>query len=149
MNQILSTYCVGYLDVCNQHCSKNLQENLGDSVGESTKYMWWGMFIVESEEPLKLAEYPFFIVDNVDDQGKVYLIKDIRFSVPVLVHKLDSVFNTEWSESGKDLFYAGSLEDSEQICLSLLELKKFSSAVELVCNTLPLKILKICVSEKV
>lgn len=145
MNEILSTYCIGFLDVCNRHCSAKLQENLGASVGENTKYIWWGMFIAESEQPLKLATYPFFIVDNVDEQGKVYLIKDVRFVKPMLVHEL----NTELQESDAEnqCFFAGTLEDSEKIRTSIAELKEFSSTVELVCNTVPLKILKICTNE--
>lgn len=117
-------------------------KDLESFVGDAPCFMCWGIYLVEAKE--SAIKMPFSIVENLDNTGEVFLIKDTRILTPVIVNR--GVCPSTWSvaelREGK-WYHAGLSEDRIRFWDTHKELMAFCTKTALVVNLLPLQTLAI------
>ncbi len=142
MDEFINKFSVGSLDLLFKIGYADLEEAMGDN----PQFMWWGLFMIQTNQPLKIVE-PFCIVDNIDDHGSVFLVKDLRFTDPIVINKgvCPAVCSVAEMNKNVEWFHVGLSKERERIATSFQKLLEYCQKVELVCNTVPMKMLKISI----
>lgn len=140
MDELISKFSVGRLDLLPKVAYADMEEEMGDD----PQFMWWGLFMIETNQPLEIQS-PFCIIDNVDEFGSVFLIKDTRVIKPIIINKgvCPAIHSLAEMNKNEQWFYVGLSMEREQIVNTFKELTRYCRKVELICNTIPIKLLRI------
>jgi len=122
---------------------------LESAVGSVPCFMFWGLYLVHVKD-LKTIAPQFCVVDNLDESGTIFILKDVRVTKPLVINAGFTPAVQSVAELKKKKWYhIGLYPDRLAVADAYDELRAFSSKVELILGVFPLQKLKIYTDDRV
>lgn len=138
------TYRIGILD----SLPKLSNPEVNDDLNSCPAFMWWGAFRVVLKEPWPkrtpppwIAEKNFSVVDNLDTEGKHFIVLDTTRDSAAIVYKgaYPAYRSLALLEPAKAWYHFGPTEDRYTLGVAVDILREFCSAIAIVVKFGPVE----------
>lgn len=111
---------------------------------DTAAFMWWGVYVVKCVDVTALPTL-FVVVDNLDSDGLIFVVKDVLQKKPLLIkHGMQpAVFAENPSAAATDWYHLQRTIDMNFVKHRVGQLQECCINVRMVVNLMPFETLKI------